>query len=74
MCLEADISVRQFWYGRYGGTVDLLYGYQYMRMNEDLSISSISTSLDDDFAPLGSVLAISDSFDTKTSFMVGNSV
>ncbi len=66
-----DISVRQFWYGRYGGTVDLLYGYQYMRMNEDLSISSISTSLDDDFAPLGSVLAISDSFDTENEFHGG---
>ncbi len=66
-----DISVRQFWYGKYGGTVEFLYGYQYMRMNEDLSISSISTSLDDDFAPLGSVIAISDSFDIDNEFHGG---
>jgi hypothetical protein len=66
-----DISVREFWYGKYGGTVEFLYGYQYMRMNENLGISSISTSLDDDFAPLGSVIAISDSFDIDNEFHGG---
>ncbi len=67
----ADLQVRQFWYCKYGATVDLLYGYQYMRMSEDLSIASTSTSLDDDFAPLGSVISVSDAFDVDNTFHGG---
>ena len=66
-----DISVRQYWYGKYGGTVDFLYGYQYMRMNEDLGIVSTSTSLDDDFAPIGSIISVSDVFDLENEFHGG---
>lgn len=66
-----DISVRQLLYSRFGGTVDVLYGYQYMRLNGDLSISSTSTSLDDNFAPLGSIIAIADSFETQNEFHGG---
>jgi hypothetical protein len=66
-----DISVRQLWYEKYGATVDVLYGYQYMRVAEDLRISSTSTSLDDDFAPVGSVISIRDSFDTENDFHGG---
>ena len=66
-----DVSLRQFWYGRYGATVDFLYGYQYMRLDEQLRISSTSTSLDPDFAPLGSVLSIRDQFDTENEFHGG---
>ena len=66
-----DVSVRQLWYKKYGGTIDLLYGYQFMRVDENLGISSTSTSLDDDFAPLGSVISISDSFDTENEFHGG---
>ncbi|TWU60869.1 hypothetical protein Poly51_11510 [Rubripirellula tenax] len=66
-----DISVRQFWYGNYGGTVDLLYGYQYMRMNEDLNVSSTSLSLDGSFGPAGSVISIGDSIDAINDFHGG---
>jgi hypothetical protein len=67
----ADISARQKWFGRFGGTVDVLYGYQFMRFNEDLSISSTSVSQDPDFAPVGSVLAIDDRFDAENEFHGG---
>lgn len=67
----ADLQVRQFWYCKYGATIDLLYGYQYMRLNEDLSITSTSTSLDDDFAPIGSVLSVRDAFDVENEFHGG---
>ncbi|MGI9471251.1 MAG: BBP7 family outer membrane beta-barrel protein, partial [Rubripirellula sp.] len=53
----ADLSVRQYMYGKFGGTIDLVYGYQYMRLNEGLTISSTSTSLIDDVPPLGAVLS-----------------
>jgi hypothetical protein len=66
-----DLSVRQFVYGKFGGTVDMLYGYQYMRLNESLGIASSSTSLDDDVAPIGSVLAVNDSFKTRNEFHGG---
>ncbi|MGB7326107.1 MAG: BBP7 family outer membrane beta-barrel protein [Rubripirellula sp.] len=63
-----DISVRQFWYGRYGGTVDLLYGYQYMRLDEDLNVSSTSLSQNGTFGPAGSVISISDSVEAINDF------
>ncbi len=67
----ADISARQKWFSRFGGTVDLLYGYQFMRMSEDLSISSTSISQNEDFAPLGSLLAIDDRFGAENEFHGG---
>lgn len=66
-----DVSVRQFWYGIEGLSIDFLYGYQFMRLDENLAISSTSVSLDDDFAPLGSTIAISDSFDIENEFHGG---
>lgn len=63
-----DISVRQFLYGKYGGTIDFLYGYQYMRLRESLSISNLSTSLNDDFAPVGTVISVADVFRTTNEF------
>lgn len=67
----ADVSVRQFWYGTEGLSIDFLYGYQFMRLDENLSIRSSSISLDDDFAPVGSTIAISDSFDIENEFHGG---
>lgn len=67
----ADVSVRQFGYGKLGATVDFLYGYQYMRLDEDLRISNSSVSLDDDFAPVNSVIAIDDAFDVENEFHGG---
>ncbi len=67
----ADVAVQQFWTGGYGGTVDLLYGYQYLRLDEGLGISSTTMSLDDDVAPVGSVISIADSFDATNEFHGG---
>ena len=66
-----DISIRQLWAKHYGATIDLLYGYQYMGLHESLSISSTSTSINDDFAPVGSVISISDAFDIENDFHGG---
>ena len=66
-----DLSVRQYLTGRWGGSIDLLYGYQYMRLEEDLSINGISTSLDDAFAPIGAVIAIDDEIETHNEFHGG---
>jgi hypothetical protein len=67
----ADISLRQFLYGDLGVTFDFLYGYQFMRVNESLGISSTSTSLDEDFAPVGAVLSVSDYFGVSNEFHGG---
>lgn len=66
-----DIAVRQYWFGGLGGSVDVLYGYQYMRLDERLAISSTSVSLDDDFAPVGAVLSVADSFEAENDFHGG---
>jgi hypothetical protein len=67
----ADVSARQKWFDRFGGTVDVLYGYQFMRFNEDLSISSTSTNLDEDFAPVGTVQVVDDRFAAENEFHGG---
>ena len=65
----ADISVHQFLYGKYGATVDLVYGYQYMRLDEDLSISSTLTNLDTGgVAPVGAIIDVNDSFNAISEF------
>ena len=65
----ADISVHQFLYGKYGGTIDLVYGYQYMRLDEDLSISSTLTNLDTGgTVPAGTIIDVNDSFDAISEF------
>ena len=46
----------------------MLYGYQYLGLDENLAIGSTSTSLDEDFAPLGSVINVFDSFDIENEF------
>ena len=66
-----DLSVRQHMFGRFGGNVDVLYGYQYMRLDEDMRIASSSVSLDDDFAPEGSILSTTDVFDIENEFHGG---
>ncbi|WP_160148194.1 BBP7 family outer membrane beta-barrel protein [Rubripirellula obstinata] len=66
-----DLSVRQHVFGKLGGNVDVLYGYQYMRLNEDMTIASSSVSLDDDFAPEGTILSTTDAFDIDNEFHGG---
>lgn len=63
-----DLSFRRFLAADYGATIDLLYGYQFVRFNESLGIQTNSVSLDDDFAPVGSTFAVSDSFQTSNEF------
>ncbi|TWU23201.1 hypothetical protein Pla52o_27360 [Novipirellula galeiformis] len=67
----ADFSIRQHAYSRFGGTVDLLYGYQYMHLSEGLTTSSTSTAAAGSPAPLGSIISISDSFDAENNFHGG---
>ena len=67
----ADISVRQYWFGKHGGTVDFLYGYQHMHLDEDMTIASSSVALSDDFAPIGAILGTTDSFETENDFHGG---
>lgn len=70
-----DISVRQFWTGGLGTTYDILYGYQYMRLDEDLSLRTNNTLTQDQAAPpfleIGDTLVTSDSFDTLNEFHGG---
>ncbi len=66
-----DVSIRQLWHKGHGGTIDLLYGYQYMGLDESLRISSTSTSLDDDFNPVGSIRSVTDRFDVQNDFHGG---
>ena len=66
-----DISVHQFYHGQYGLVTDLLYGYQYLRADENLAISTTSTALTDDFVPLGSVISVIDAFDVENEFHGG---
>lgn len=66
-----DLSVRQLWYSGLGGTVDVLYGYQYMRLDEDLRIASTSLASGDQLAPSGSVITVTDSFEAINEFHGG---
>ena len=65
----ADISIHQFLYGKYGATIDLVYGYQYMSLDEQLSISSTSTTLDVGATiPAGTIITVNDSFEAVSEF------
>ncbi len=66
-----DVSVHQPWLHGFAGSIDVLYGYQYMRLDESLRIGSSSTSTNDNFAPLGSIIDVRDSFDAENDFHGG---
>ena len=71
----ADISIRRLTHGQFGGTIDVLYGYQFMRVDESLQINTTAMSLSDDntviTAPLGAVQSLQDRFATKNEFHGG---
>lgn len=67
----ADLAIRQYLHGGLGATIDMLYGYQFMRLNESLGIASTSTSLDEDFAPVGSIFSLADQFNVSNEFHGG---
>jgi len=66
--MGADLSIHQFMYGKFGGTIDFLYGYQHLRMDQDLMISSSSTSLTSGTVPIGTVIDVNDSFEAVNTF------
>lgn len=67
-----DISVRQFLTGGLGTTFDVLYGYQYMHLDEDLSLSTTSTKTQDAFPDqVGNNLSTLDQFETINNFHGG---
>ena len=66
--MGADLSVHQFLYGKFGGTIDLVYGYQFMRLDEDLSISSGATNLEVGPIPVGAIVNVTDSFEAINEF------
>ncbi len=67
-----DVSVRQFWTGGLGTTYDVLYGYQYMRLQEDLQLSFSSTKTQDPFPDeIGNNITSTDLFDTQNEFHGG---
>lgn len=59
-----DIAIRQKWLSGLGGVVELLYGYQHMQMNEDLTISSSTLELPN-------ALDVRDHFDAENEFHGG---
>ncbi|QDT58164.1 hypothetical protein SV7mr_06530 [Stieleria bergensis] len=62
-----DISFRQLTYNQIG-TVDWLYGYQFMRLDQSLHLNNRSISLDSSFADVGAVLETTDSFGVENEF------
>ncbi len=66
-----DISVRQFWGGGLGATIDVLYGYQYMGLNESLSIGTNSVAIAVPNTPVGTVQSVTDSFEADNHFHGG---
>lgn len=67
-----DISVRQFLTGGLGTTFDVLYGYQYMHLDENLSLATTSTKTQDPFpAQIGNNLTTLDEFETNNNFHGG---
>ncbi|TWU09854.1 hypothetical protein Poly21_54010 [Allorhodopirellula heiligendammensis] len=67
-----DISVRQFLTGGLGTTFDVLYGYQYMGLDENLQLSTSSTKTQDQFPDqVGNNLSTFDQFEASNQFHGG---
>ncbi len=66
-----DVSVRQFWVGGLGATIDVLYGYQYMGLRESLSIDTNSVVINQFPTPVGTVQSVRDSFEADNQFHGG---
>ncbi len=64
----ADVSLRQPWVSGLGGHIDFLYGYQFMRMNDALSIATNSLELP---PAQPTVLDVLDSFNAQNEFHGG---
>lgn len=63
-----DISVRRKWKRGFLGSIDTLYGYQFTRLDEDLSIRSSAIAVDDQSPIFGSLLSLQDDFEISNEF------
>ncbi len=61
-----DIAIRQLWTSGLGGRVEVLYGYQHMRMSDELDIFSRTTPLAPD-----PIVTLRDTFDADNVFHGG---
>lgn len=61
------------WYSDCCSSIDILAGYQFARLDDSITIDSLSTSVDPGaVVPVGTTLGISDSFRTKNEFHGGS--
>lgn len=60
----ADIALRRQWLAGLGGVIEVLYGYQHVRMQDHLAISSVSL-------PVPNVVSVRDQFDADNIFHGG---
>ena len=64
----ADASLRHRWLGGMGGFVDVLFGYQYLQMEDRLRIATSSTVIAEGLPPRGTIINVADSFDAENQF------
>ncbi|MEM9364886.1 MAG: BBP7 family outer membrane beta-barrel protein [Planctomycetota bacterium] len=64
-----DVSIRQLWTGGLGTRWDVFYGYQYLRLDEDLQLSTRSTQTEDVLT--GTTAVVDDRFQTTSEFHGG---
>ncbi len=60
----ADVALRRQWLAGLGGVIEVLYGYQHVRMQDHLAISSVSL-------PVPNVVSVRDQFDADNIFHGG---
>jgi hypothetical protein len=60
----ADVALRRQWLAGLGGVIEVLYGYQHVRMQDHLAISSVSL-------PVPNVVSVRDRFDADNIFHGG---
>jgi hypothetical protein len=61
-----DLALRHLWVSGLGGSIEVLYGYQHMRLNEDLDISSTTFDSTNNL-----VLGVRDYFNAENEFHGG---
>ncbi len=65
----AEVLLRGNWFRECGGNLDFLLGYRYLRLSDNLQMNESETSIDPEGAvPVGTQLALSDSFHTLNEF------
>src|SRR5262245_45436460 len=68
----ADAWIRETWSVDCGARIDLLYGYQFTRLDDSLAMRSVTTSIDPGGTlPVGTVLDVRDAFATQNEFHGG---